>query len=292
MRYRTVREALYAKHGAERVDQTVRDALIDAHMGVLYRTCFPDQWRASVKATHVTGDAMSDRQYELLNLLPRVIPAAEFYEEKEDHRPFGVPCALMGVDIEEGLYDDDLLQFNAAHLAFLNLMGGAWAYDLEDHLVNKRAFSCPFPAMKDFNAWYVDVDVFRRLCEGKCDRRWRWVADAACVAGCCTGNIFVDCTIDDYSTFDAFVVDCGWTVKGVRRLAREARAAERLLTHFSRACDWLCREPEHWPEVFKVFATSWRRRGRRGRRKPRDAATAATETRGGDDAPDPANHDP
>lgn len=258
----TVREALNRLRDDAAITQTVRDAMIDAQMGMLYWRRFPDQWRASQKSRLTTSKTMSDRQVELLSLLHRLVPSAEWYDDMDDQRPSGVPCAMMGVDIEEGLYDEDLQQFDTAHLAFLNLMGGAWAYDLEDHLINQRGFRHPFPQVKDLSRWYVDVEVFRDHCQAKPDRRWRWVADAVCVAGRCTDNNFLDWTMENYSSFDEFVTGCGWTSKGVRRLISEAKVAQRLLNGFSRACDWLNREPERWPEVFKVFDASWRQHKR------------------------------
>lgn len=260
--YLTVRKALYGLRDVETIEQAVRDATIDAQMGVLYWRRFPEQWRTSWKSRLTSQATMSDRQYELLSLLHRLIPSAEWYDDVDDRRPLGVPCAMMGVDIEEGLYDDDLQQFDTAYLAFLNFMGGAWAYDLEDHLIHQRGFPHPFPQVKDLSTWYVDAEVFRDHCQAKPDRRWRWVADAVCVAGRCTDNNFLDWNMENYSTFDEFVTGCGWTTKGVRRLIREAKAAQRLLNGFSQACDWLNQEPERWPEVFAIFDASWRQRTR------------------------------
>ena len=258
-----IKHSCHGRYGDSDIQQTVRNALIDAQIGILFWHEFPREWYASTKATGIKREP-NERQDELLALLGRFMPVDEIGMGWDiDERPTGIPVWRLSVPFDdEWTLPEELERRSTAELVMACLIGIWGSDDVVEYLAQERGFTYAFPTQPD--RAYVDPDLFRKACASWGRKQsgglWRKLPDAIWTVGHGTGNFMLDYEDDTAEHFWEHVENLGWTLKGYRRLKRECDQAAVLLTTLKEVCAWLDAEPDRWAEIFVLWDTSYRRR--------------------------------
>ena len=255
-RYRSCVPSLRDDTDQASIEQHVRNALIDAQIGNLYAQVFRKEWRASTQSTRIDREPC-ERANELLTHMSRILPVDDMAMGWDiDERPVGIPVWRLSVPFDEEWTEPDALASRStSELVMACLLGVYGSEDVQAYLADERQFPYAFP--EPHEGEYVEAAAFRRACRRRTGGQWHKLADAIWTVGHSTGNFMLDYDDDTAQYFWEQVEKLGWTVKGYRRLKQECERGEALLKTLADVCAWLDEEPQHWSEVFVLWAMSY-----------------------------------